>query len=631
MKLKLYEQNMLFPSVTQLKQINDFKSGLSFLVCLFVLLIFLIPPSSANADTIKIGLRAHHGIEKSMAQWKKTADYLSEKIPEHKFIMVPLVGLNELMKEAKQGQFDFVLTNPSSFVEMELHMGASAILTLRNKRQGKPYTEFGSVIFAQKNNKYINSIHDLEDKKIVAVSERAFGGWRVALNEMIKVGFDPYKKARQVSFSGGIQQDVVSIVKLGNADAGVVRTDMLERMAKSGLIKLDDFKILNEKKNQHFPFYLSTQLYPEWPFIKMRNTSSSLSKQVALILLTMPSDHPAAIDGKYVGWTVPEDYQPVHNLMKVLKVGPYTHYHENHFEHFFEEYLIHTVVAVFVFIGFTFLAFYILLINRRLLHAKSAQDKLMEELEERVSERTMDLYVAKEQAEHANQTKTKFLSSMSHELRTPMNAILGFAQILKYDISQQNMALVEDNVDEILLAGKHLLDLVNDILDLAKIETGKYDIDIKPVYLTRAVDDVLKLLKVLANQKSITIVSDFEGCDEIKVMVDLRSLKQSLINIISNAIKYNHNEGKITITVKAQEDGYCKLSITDTGDGIAEDMLDTIFDPFERATNRTNIEGTGVGLAITKNLVEIMGGKIVVESALGEGSTFSLFFKLEYQ
>ncbi|MDH5370712.1 MAG: HAMP domain-containing histidine kinase, partial [Gammaproteobacteria bacterium] len=207
----------------------------------------------------------------------------------------------------------------------------------------------------------------------------------------------------------------------------------------------------------------------------------------------------------------------------------------------------------------------------------------------------------------------------------------GFAQILKYDISQQNMALVEDNVDEILLAGKHLLDLVNDILDLAKIETGKYDIDIKPVYLTRSVDDVLNLLKVLANQKSITIVSDFEGCDEIKVMVDLRSLKQSLINIISNAIKYNHNEGKITITVKAQEDGYCKLSITDTGDGIAEDMLDTIFDPFERATNRTNIEGTGVGLAITKNLVEIMGGKIVVESALGEGSTFSLFFKLEYQ
>lgn len=196
-----------------------FKQWLTLLLSLFVIIV----SSTVSADTIKIGLRAHHGIEKSMAQWKKTADYLSEQIPEHKFIMIPLVGLNELMQEAGQGQFDFVLTNPSSFVEMELQMGASAILTLRNKRQGKPYTQFGSVIFTRKDNNDINSIHDLEDKKIVAVSERAFGGWRVALNEMINVGFDPYKEARQVSFSGGIQQDVVSIVRLGNADAGVVQ------------------------------------------------------------------------------------------------------------------------------------------------------------------------------------------------------------------------------------------------------------------------------------------------------------------------------------------------------------------------------------------------------------------------
>jgi signal transduction histidine kinase len=607
--------------------LNIFKQWAVLALCLLI----IIASSAAGADTIKIGLRAHHGIEKSMKQWKKTADYLSEKIPEHKFIMMPFVGLTELMQETERGHFDFVLTNPSSYVEMDLRFGATAILTLRNKRQGKPYTQFGAVIFTRKDNKNINTIHDLKDKKIVAVSKRAFGGWRVALHEMLKVGFNPYKSAEQVIFSGGIQQDVVSIVRLGNADAGVVRTDMLERMETSGLIKLDDFKVINEKKALNFPFYHSTQLYPEWPLIKMSKTSSSLSKQVALALLTMPVDHPAAKEGKYVGWTVPEDYRPVHNLMQTLKVGPYLHYHENHFEHFIEEHLINIIIAVFVFIGFTFLAFYIFAINRRLLSAKSAQDKLMKELEERVSERTEDLLVAKEQAEQANQAKTEFLSSMSHEFRTPMNAILGFAQIIKYDVSHQNMDLVENNIDEVLLAGRHLLDLVNDVLDLAKIETGKYDMNVKPIFLTKAVHDVLKLLKILANQKQVTIVSDFEGCDELKVMADLRSLRQSLINIISNAIKYNHIDGKVTITVKAQDDGYCKLSIADTGDGIAEDVLDTIFDPFERVTNRTDVEGSGVGLAITKNLVEIMGGKIVVESVLGEGSTFSLFFKLENQ
>ena len=314
-----------------------------------------------HADTIKIGLRAHHGIEKSMLQWKQTADYLSEKIPEHEFIMVPLIGLPELMQEAEKGYFDFVLTNPSSYVEMEVRFGATAILTLRNKRQGKPYTQFGSVIFTLKDNKNVNTIHDLNDKKIVAVSKRAFGGWRVALREMLDVGFNPYENAKQVSFSGGIQQDVVSIVRLGNADAGVVRTDMLERMETSGLIKLGDFKIINEKKTLNFPFYHSTPLYPEWPLIKMRKTSGSLSKQVALALLTMPADHPAAKEGKYVGWTVPEDYRPVHNLMQTLKVEPYSHYHENHFEHLFEEYLIQILIAIVLLVGFIFLSIYIYL------------------------------------------------------------------------------------------------------------------------------------------------------------------------------------------------------------------------------------------------------------------------------
>lgn len=311
------------------------------LIVIFSLFFF---SSYTYADTIKIGLRAHHGIEKSMNKWAQTAEYLSEKIPEHKFVFVPFVGLTELLEEAKQHQFDFILTNPSSFVEMELSLGASAILTLRNKRQGKPYTTFGSVIFTRKDNTSINGIKDLEDKRFISVSKPAFGGWRVAVRELLKEGFDVYKEAKQVSFSGGIQQDVVSIVRLGNADVGVVRTDMLERMAESGLIKLDEFKVINKKYSKEFPFYRSTRLYPEWPFVKMRDTSNVLSKKVALALLTISSEHPAAIAGEYIGWTVPEDYQPVHNLMKDLKVGAYQHYNENGFEHFIEENIVQLVL-----------------------------------------------------------------------------------------------------------------------------------------------------------------------------------------------------------------------------------------------------------------------------------------------
>ena len=592
----------------------------------FLSLCILSPVVSA--DTIKIGLRAHHGLEQSMRLWEKTADYLSEQIPEHKFIMVPFVGLTELMQEAEQNHFDFVLTNPSSYVEMELRFGASAILTLRNKRLGKPYSEFGGVIFTRKDNNSINRISDLKGKNIVAVSKSAFGGWRVAVHELLNEGFDIYKEAEQVSFSGNIQQDVVSTVRLGIADVGVVRTDMLERMAAAGTINLDDFKIINKKTTKGFPFYHSTQLYPEWPFVKMRNTSSTLSKKVALALLTLPMEHPAAIAGKYVGWTVPEDYQPVHNLMRDLKVGPYHDYYDNPLEHFFDEYLIQFIISLIIIISLMLLAVYILAINRQLVRARAEQDKLLSELEDRVALRTRDLLISKEQAEKASKAKSEFLSTMSHELRTPLNAVLGFAQLLEHEMEIKQLPDMRENVGEILYAGRHLLELINDILDLAKIEGGQYYFDMKPVRIKKIVSEVIRLLEIFAKENKITVSLDSEIDGNLEILADQRSVKQILINIISNAIKYNHPDGRVDIHIRKMKDGFCELSVTDSGDGIKQELLDVIFDPFYRVSSRTDVKGSGVGLAITKNLVEVMEGEIHVKSKPGEGSTFTVLFKL---
>jgi len=289
-----------------------------------VLVLSLIAVDSAFADDISIGLRANRGIEKGIEKWQPTVDHLNNRIPEHTFILVPYVSIKELNAAAGRGEFDFVLTNPSSYTEMEINFGASRILTLLNKRQNIPLNRFGSVIFTRNDQSDIQAVQDLRGKSFMAVSERGFGGWRVAWGELkTNYGIDPYKDFASLTFSGGVQEKIVHAVRDGLVDAGVVRTDMLERMAADGQIDLKMFRVLGERKTEGYPFKHSTHLYPEWPFAKFPSTSNQLATRVARELMNILPEDPAAIGGKYVGWTVPLNYHSVHELLKVLKVDPY--------------------------------------------------------------------------------------------------------------------------------------------------------------------------------------------------------------------------------------------------------------------------------------------------------------------
>ena len=571
-------------------------------------LLFCLPVLS-HADIIKIGLRAHHGVTKSLLQWQETAKYLTKAIPEHEFVMLPFVELDELMLATERNEFDFVLTNPSSFVEMKLRFGASAIVTLKNKRQGKPYTQFGSVIFSLSDRDDISNIADLENQVVVAVAESAFGGWRVAYREILKQGIDE-NDFKQLRFSGGIQSEVVNLVADGKADVGVVRTDMLERLAAEKKIKLDQFKVINSMKTEGFPFYHSTQLYPEWSFVKMKQTSEELSKRVALALLEIDGAQNAAIIGRYVGWTVPKNYEPVHELMKELRVGPYTNFNQSLFEKINSEYRFEAVVVMILFLMMTFTGSYFIILNRR--------------LEERVLQRTRDLSLAKERADRASHAKSEFLSKMSHELRTPMNAILGYAQLIEYQSDKLNKKQSKEFISEIIHAGGHLLDLINDLLDVARIESGKYEVEVEPVVLVDIINECIAMVSILADARSIRINNQLTAEDTCSVLIDKRSFKQILINLLSNAIKYNSEHGVVTITAERVNDKYCMLNIIDTGDGISADKLDIVFEEFHRSTERIESEGSGIGLGISRQLIEAMGGELVVESELGKGSKFSL-------
>lgn len=249
--------------------------------------------------------------------------------------------------------------------------------------------------------------------------------------------------------------------------------------------------------------------------------------------------------------------------------------------------------------------------------------ELNRDLELKIKSRTEEL-------EKANEAKSEFLSRMSHELRTPMNSILGFAQLL--EMGELNNTQ-KKAVGHILHSGRHLLSLINEVLDISKIESGHLSISPEPVKPDDVITEAIGIMASLSEKSGIAISYSAGIQKDISVLTDKQSYKQILLNLLNNAIKYNRPHGKVQIELTLTDGGeYAKLQVSDTGIGISKEDISRLFIPFERiGADKTGIEGTGLGLAVVKKLVDAMGGKLGVESTPGVGSSFWVSFKVVEQ
>lgn len=561
---------------------------------------------------VKIGVLANLGYEQCIKSWGATAEYLNDKIPHHEFFIIPL-AFDEINDSVEKREVDFVLVNPSMYVELEVKYGVSRLITLKSQLLGEEMVHFGGVIFARADNIAVNTLEDLKGKSFVAVDKESLGGWQMQWKEFLDHGIDPHKDFAKIDFAGTQDKTVYSVLN-GEYDAGATRTGILEQMAWDGKVNISDIKIINRCAACGFPFLHSTQIYPEWPVARLAHVNDDLAHEVALAMMEMKPDDRAARTANIAGWTVPQNYVELSNTLKALRIRPYENYGRITIKDIVIQYKWFLLILN---IGIVLAMFFMmrLLSLREELQCALALSKEMEK-----------------NADNANAAKGEFLAHMSHEIRTPMNAIIGLSQLMENtDLSSKQ----KDYVKKIVSSAKHLLGLINDILDYSKIEAKEMGLDNQPFDLNEVLHNLSNIFSLKAEEKGLEFLFDVEATMPHQLIGDQLRLSQVIVNLTNNAMKFTE-KGHIILSIRSEElDSKrlrLKFEVRDTGIGMTQEQMHKLFKPFTQADSSISRQfgGTGLGLTISKQLVEMMGGTISVTSEPGRGSSFCFDVLMTY-
>ncbi len=575
-------------------------------------------PSAAMADTYRIGILAFRGADHALRSWQPTAQYLSTVVDGATFEVVPL-PLAALRRSVAENKVAFVFTNSGQYVELESEYGIGRIVTLKTRFGRNVRNVFGAVIFTRADRADIEDLDDLRGKSFAAVRDRAFGGFQMAWREFQDAGIDPFEDFLRLDFKGLPQDSIVISVRDGTVDAGTVRTDVLETMARENSVRLSDFRILNARNVPGHGVRLSTRLYPEWPFATMPETPPELAEKVAIALLSLPDDSPAVRATGYSGWTVPLDYKPVHDLFRQLEIGPYTPRPIGLGEFLNQNWQW----AAFAFLLLVLISLHGVrteyLVQRRTRQLSEANKVLEHEIDER---HRAEQRARQHEAELAHVSRVSVIgemtSGLAHELRQPLAAINNYAEggIRRLQRAGNGSELREalEQIGEQANRAGQIISRVRGYM--RKREPKRVALDVN-----HAIREAAALIRQDAKAHEVDVSLNLaDGLPAISG--DLIEIEQLVINLAKNAIDAMSEPGvtvrHLAIKTDRCEGGVC-IEICDTGQGLGDNDPNAMWEPFYSR----KAGGLGLGLAICRTIVDMHGGRIWADSPASGGTSFT--------
>lgn len=567
------------------------------------------------ASNVVVGVFAYQGERAAILDWAPLISHLNAALPEYRFQLdhFDAEGMRQAIAE---GRVDLVITNPGYYVVMEDEFGISRIATLVSSQIGTARQAIGSVVLVRADSE-LRELAELAGKSIAAVAPDAFGGYLIAARELLRLGVAPEKDLAELRFVGLPMVKVIDAVKRGEVDAGIIRSCLLEQMVEQGTLAQGDFRVLSPKKADGFPCAVSTMLYPDWPIAVTRKTDPVLAKAVARALLAMPETNNGS------SWTVPADYQPVHDLYRELHTGPYTYLRDITPEGLARRFWPWLL-------GFT------LLLVAWVVHTIRVEYQVQRrtaELQESLRARQLaetKMRENQEQMEHLSRLSVlgELSGSLAHEINQPLTTIGTYARTVLRLQSSSTLTpeAVTEACTEIANEAERAGGIVQRIRHFSKKRAASRD----PVDVAVVAEEARRLIVgMMAWAPEIEI--DDRTLGAAWVLADGPQLQQVLLNLIKNAIDASRelpaNRQRIRVVIEATGKRIT-TRVIDSGVGLDEDELKHLFEPFFT----TKPDGLGLGLPICKTIIEAHSGRLWAEqNSDGPGMSFSFSLPIHEQ